>query len=116
MRRWWPLVAWLLVIGTACGGGVIQSVGSLPPAPPGQGFLEVRCAAPGAAIFVDDVFQGEVARHRDGVLPLPVGRYRISIKADGHYSWYGDVQISAQPTLLEIALVKHVDVSGRTSR
>ena len=103
--------AWLAlaVLVAGCSGGVIQSVDSLPPAPPGQGFLEIKCPTPGTELFVDDVFRGEVARFRQGVVPLPVGKYRVALKAQGHYAWYGKVNISGTPTRLQVALIPEVD-------
>ena len=96
---------WVL---TGCGGGVIQSVDELPPPPPGKGFLEIRCETAGAELFVDDVFQGEVARYREGVVPLPVGSHRLTIKAAGFYTWYGQAEITTRPTRIDVILVARV--------
>ena len=95
----------LLSAFAGCGGGVIQSVDELPPPPPGKGFLEIRCEAPGAELFVDDEFQGEVARYREGVVPLPVGAHRLTIKAAGYYTWYGQADITVRPSRIDVTLV-----------
>jgi hypothetical protein len=106
------LAAMALLPLAGCGGGVIRTVGDLPPAPSGRGFLRVECQPVHAEIFVDDQFHGEIARYRDGVIPLTVGPHRVAIKARRHYSWYGVVEISTRPVHLAVTLVEEISEAG----
>lgn len=91
---------------TGCGAdGVIQRADRLPPPPPGQGFIEIRCAPGDADVFVDDRYAGRLDGYRGGVIRLPEGRRRISLRKAGHYSWYGVFDLGPEGVQVRTRLV-----------
>lgn len=86
----WGCIGLVTALCAGCGAdGVIQRADRLPPPPPGQGFIEIRCAPGDADVFVDDRYAGRLDGYRGGVIRLPEGRRRIALRKTGHYSWYG---------------------------
>jgi hypothetical protein len=72
-----------------------------------RGELTVRCAAPGARVFVDDVDRGPAPAQ----LSLPVGRHALRVQAPGHATHGAmlDVFEGARPPL-EVRLSEHAAV------
>ncbi len=100
------LTAGLVLVG--CGGGVVQSADTLPPPPPGQGFLQVACDPPDAELFVDGHFRGRLDGYPEGVVRLPAGPHRVRLRKSGHYAWYGHVEAGAEASRVAARLVPEV--------
>ncbi len=73
-------------------------VGVARPVVPGT--LEVRSAAPGARVFVDDEAKDALAGGRT-TLALPEGRYRVAVEAPGFRRVEHTVQITAGTNVAE---------------
>ncbi len=100
------LLLGLVLLG--CGGGVIQRVDALPPAPPGQGFVEISCEPADAEVYVDGRFFGRLDGYAQGVVRLPEGRRRLSLRKPGHYPWHGEVDVGPTPARVQTRLVPEV--------
>ncbi len=92
----------------SCGGSLVQSMDELPPPPVGEAFLQIRCSIPTAEIMIDGAFKGRLDGYIDGVLKLPEGRHRLTVKAAGHYPHHQIVELGQQAILLEIPLAPEV--------
>lgn len=98
----------LLLLGAClvgCGGGVIQRADALPPPPPGSGFVQIFAEPADARVYVDGEARGRLDGYPEGVLRLPVGRHRLSLRRPGHYPWYGQIEVGEQPTEIRTRLV-----------
>lgn len=103
------LLGGFLLAMSACGGdGVIRRVDDLPPPPPGAGFVEFRVTPPTTDLYVDGVYRGRLDGYRDGVVRMPEGRHRIALRKNGHYAWYGTVDVGAVATTITTRLVPEV--------
>jgi hypothetical protein len=102
-----PSGALALTLGllSGCGSSLIVGVDDIPAASPDQGWLKVTVRPKNAELHVDGRFFGTMDGYRDGLLRLPRGQHRVELKAPGHYAWYGQVTIDAEPVRVETELV-----------
>lgn len=98
-------IAVLAGLLAGCGGGVIQRVDALPPPPRGSGFVALKVDPPDVEILVDDRYLGQADRWRGGVVRLPEGPHRITLRKAGFYPWYGQVVAGEDAVTLTVRLV-----------
>lgn len=101
-----------------CGGGVVQTVGALPPSPPGTGFVEIGCVPKDADIYIDGKYRGRLDGYPHGVLRVPEGQRRIKIAKAGFYPQYVVVDAGPEAVRFKTHLVPSIDapVTTRLSR
>lgn len=103
MRR-----ALLLLACLGCGGGVVQRVDALPPAPPGKGFLAIHVTPPDVDLYLGDAFMGRVDGYAQGVVRLPIGTHRVTLQRAGYYPHHALVHVDEAGQSLTVALVPRI--------
>ncbi|MFN3197101.1 MAG: hypothetical protein ACE366_01615 [Bradymonadia bacterium] len=92
-----------------CGDGVIRRaddpLSALPPATKTTGFLRVVCDPNDVDVYVDDAFRGRLDGYPEGVMALPRGFRRITLRKSGHLPMYAEVEIGARPVQIEQRLI-----------
>lgn len=116
----WGRVGWWLataLVGlsalVACGDGVVRRIDrpledSLPQAPSGEGFAVIRCRPPTVGVHVDGAFHGYLDGYPAGVVPLRLGRRRLTLSAPGFYDHHAAIEVSARPVAIDTHLVAEV--------
>ncbi|MCA9537542.1 MAG: PEGA domain-containing protein [Myxococcales bacterium] len=98
----------LALVASACGGGVVQRVGDLPPPPPDAGLIQIVCDPPDADVYIDGHYRGQLGGYREGVIRLPRGHRRLSLQKPGFYAWYGELDAADTTLRFEVRLVREV--------
>lgn len=68
-----------------------------------KAHLRLKISPTDAQIYIDEKYQGIVARWRDGVVPIEPGRRRLELRAEGHYTERFDLNVGDHEEL-EITL------------
>ncbi len=93
---------------SGCGGGVIQRVDALPPAPPGEGYLQLECEPKEVDIYIDGAYRGRVTGYPRGVLRLSAGEHRVTLRKAGYYPQYTVVHLGGEALRLRTRLLRRV--------
>jgi hypothetical protein len=82
-----------------------QSTTRKPP-PVATGRLTVRCPVDDARVWLDEALVGGAPMLRVKPLVVAAGAHRVTVRADGHYAAYLDVEVAANAErTLDVALV-----------
>jgi hypothetical protein len=86
-----------------------EPVAARPPAPapaPAIAGLRFSVEPEDAQVIVDEQVRGTVAElsASGGVLPLPPGLYRVSLKRGGYQTWRGEVAVGTNTEVLDVKL------------
>lgn len=84
---------------------MVQRADALPPPPPGLGFVQITSAPADVEIYVDGAFQGRLDGYPEGVIKLPTGRHRVSLRKRGYYAWHGEVVVGDDASAIRTHLV-----------
>ncbi|MHB8873602.1 MAG: PEGA domain-containing protein [Myxococcaceae bacterium] len=70
--------------------------------------LKFRVSPPEAEIVIDGVSRGAAGAlsSSQGLLPLPVGIYQVSLRAKGYDTWRAEVAVRHGPELIQVTLLK----------
>ncbi len=78
------------------------------PAPKKMGLLCVRGAPDDAQVYVNETLVAHAAALAARPLPLPVGSYRVEVRADGFFTLYRDVELGPDKTQCVEAAMRRV--------
>lgn len=73
--------------------------------PAATALLHLHVSPAHAEVYIDERYHGEIARWRDGVIPLVPGDHRVELRAAGHIAERFDVRMHDRGELtLDVAL------------
>ena len=99
---WLGLLGLLLGLLLGC-----QAVTRLPAAPEGARRVPLQIVAtpPDVEVFLDDEYQGELARWNDSIIPVAVGEHRLELRRAGYFPLRRLIQVGPAGSRLTVTLL-----------